>query len=81
MSITGKGTAIGRVHPGEVLREEFMKPMHLSAYTLAKGKHVPVPRANDIVRERRDIRADTAVRLAKFFGTAEQFWLGLAVSV
>ena len=51
--------------------------MKLSAYALARGILVPVPRVNDIVRERRGITADTAVRLARFFGTSEQFWLGL----
>lgn len=51
--------------------------MKMSAYALAKGIRVPVPRVNDIVLEKRGITADTAVRLAKFFGTSEQFWLGL----
>src|SRR5215470_11412399 len=77
MSITRKGTPSWKVHPGEILREEFLKPMKLSAYALAKGIHVPVPRVNDIVLEKRGITADTAVRLAKFFGTSEQFWLAL----
>jgi antitoxin HigA-1 len=77
MSITRKGTPNWRIHPGEILREEFLKPMKLSAYALAKGIHVPAPRVNDIVLEKRGITADTAVRLAKFFGTSEQFWLGL----
>jgi len=65
------------VHPGEILREEFLKPMKISAYELAKQLHVPAPRVNDIVLERRGITADTALRLARFFGTTEQFWLGL----
>ncbi len=77
MSITRTGTAHWRVHPGEILREEFLKPLKLSAYALAKGIRVPAPRVNDIVLERRGITADTAVRLAKFFGTSEQFWLSL----
>ena len=66
-----------KVHPGEILREEFLKPRKLSAYALAKAIHVPAPRVNDIVLEKRGITADTAVRLARFFGTSEQFWLGL----
>ncbi|MCL4524389.1 MAG: HigA family addiction module antitoxin [Acidobacteria bacterium] len=66
-----------RIHPGEVLREEFLKPMKLSAYELANELGVPVPRINDIVLEKRGISADTAVRLAKFFGTSEQFWMNL----
>ena len=77
MSILRTGTPRWKVHPGEVLREEFLKPLKLSAYALAKAVHVPPPRINDIVLEKRGITADTAVRLAKFFGTSEQFWLGL----
>ena len=77
MSIARKGTPNYRVHPGEVLREEFLKPLNLSAYELAKRLRVPPPRVNDIVLERRGISADTAVRLARFFGTTEQFWLNL----
>jgi antitoxin HigA-1 len=77
MTITRTGTPQWKVHPGEILREEFLKPLNLSAYALAKGIRVPPPRVNDIVLEKRGITADTAVRLAKFFGTSEQFWLGL----
>jgi antitoxin HigA-1 len=77
MSIARKGTPGWRVHPGEVLREEFLKPLNLSAYELARRLRVPPPRVNDIVLERRGISADTAVRLARFFGTSEQFWLNL----
>jgi len=65
------------VHPGEILREEFLGPLGLSSYALAKAIHVPAPRVNDIVLEKRGISADTAVRLAKFFGVSEQFWLVL----
>ena len=65
------------IHPGEILREEFLKPMGLSVYELAKQLHVPAPRMNDIVLEKRGITADTAVRLAKLFGTSEQFWMNL----
>ena len=68
------------IHPGEILREEFLKPMELSAYGLAKRLHVPAPRINDIVLEKRGISADTAVRLARFFGTTEQFWMNLQSS-
>ena len=66
-----------RIHPGEILREEFLRPLGISAYELAKRLHVPTPRINDIVLERRGISADTAVRLSRFFGTTEQFWLNL----
>ena len=68
------------IHPGEILREEFLKPMKLSAYELARQLHVPAPRINDIVLEKRGITADTAVRLAKYFGTTEQFWMNLQTS-
>ncbi len=77
MSIVRKGTANWRVHPGEILREEFLKPLDMSVYELAKRLRVPPPRLNDIVLERRGISADTAVRLSRFFGTTEQFWLNL----
>lgn len=77
MTIARKGTPEWRVHPGEILREEFLKPMKLSVYQLAKELHVPAPRLNDVVLQKRGVSADTAIRLAKFFGTSEQFWLGL----
>lgn len=66
-----------RIHPGEILREEFLKPLQMSSYELAKRLRVPVPRINDIVLERRGITADTALRLSRFFGTTDQFWLNL----
>jgi addiction module HigA family antidote len=66
-----------RIHPGEILREEFLKPLGYSAYELAKQIRVPAPRVNDIALEKRGITADTAVRLAKFFGTSKQFWMNL----
>jgi antitoxin HigA-1 len=77
MNIVRKGNANWRVHPEKILREEFLKPMSISAYELAKRLHVPAPRVYDIVLERRGISADTAVRLSRFFGTTEQFWLNL----
>jgi addiction module HigA family antidote len=66
-----------RVHPGEILREEFLKRLGMSSYELAKRLYVPAFRVNDIVLERRGISADTAVRLSRFFGTTEQFLLNL----
>jgi antitoxin HigA-1 len=75
--IVRKGAPQWRVHPGEILREEFLKPLGMTAYALAKQLRVPIPRVNDIVLERRGISADTAVRLSRFFGTTEQFWLNL----
>jgi len=77
MSIFRKGPPSWRVHPGEILREEFLKPLEISSYALAKRLRIPAPRINDIVLERRGISADTAVRLSRFFGTTEQFWLNL----
>jgi antitoxin HigA-1 len=77
MSIARRGTPNWKVHPGEILREEFLKPREISAYALAKRLRVPPPRINDIVLERRGITADTALRLSRFFGTTEQFWLNL----
>src|SRR5258707_12461594 len=68
---------IWKIHPGEILREEFLKPMGMSANELARSIRVPAPRINDIVLERRGITADTAVRLARFFGMSEEFWMNL----
>ena len=65
------------LHPGEVLREEFLKPLSLSPYAVAKACHVPRTRIERIVREEIGITADTALRLAKLFGTSAEFWLGL----
>jgi antitoxin HigA-1 len=68
------------IHPGEVLREEFLAPLGLSAHALAQALRVPAPRVNDIVRERRSVTPDTALRLARHFGTTAQFWLNLQAS-
>jgi len=65
------------IHPGEILREEFLLPMEMSANALAIALQVPAPRINDIVRERRGVTADTALRLSRYFGTSAEFWLGL----
>jgi addiction module HigA family antidote len=65
------------VHPGEVLLEEFLKPMGLSQNRLALDIRVPARRINEIVLGKRRITADTALRLARYFGTSPQFWLGL----
>ena len=65
------------IHPGEVLREEFLLPMGLSAHALAMALQVPAPRINDIVRERRTVTVETALRMAHYFGTSPDFWLGL----
>ncbi len=65
------------VHPGEVLLEEFLVPLGLSQNRLARDINVPPRRINEIVLGKRAITADTAVRLARYFGTTEQFWMGL----
>jgi addiction module HigA family antidote len=65
------------MHPGEVLREEFMLPMALSAYSLAKAIHVPRTRIERIAREEMGITPDTALRLGRYFGVDTQFWLNL----
>ena len=65
------------VHPGEVLREDFLAPLEMSANALAKALNVPAPRINDVVRERRGISADTAMRLARYFGGDARSWLNL----
>ncbi len=65
------------IHPGEVLKEEFLGPMGISAYRLAKATGIPQTRISDIIHERRRVTADTALRFAKFFGTTARFWLGL----
>jgi antitoxin HigA-1 len=65
------------VHPGEVLREDYLKPLSLSANALVKALSVPAPRVNDVVRERSGISADTAMRLARYFGGDARSWLNL----
>ncbi len=65
------------VHPGEVLREDFLRPASLTANALARRLHVPAPRINDIVRQRRGVSADTAMRLARYFGGDAHSWLNL----
>jgi antitoxin HigA-1 len=65
------------IHPGEILREEFLLPMGITAHGLAMALQVPAPRINDIARERRSISADTALRLARYFGVSAEFWMGL----
>ena len=65
------------VHPGEILREDYLKPLDMSPHALSKALHVPPARINDIVLERRGITPDTALRLARFFGGEAQSWLNL----
>jgi addiction module HigA family antidote len=65
------------IHPGEVLKEEFLEAMGISAYRLSKDLNIPQTRTADIIHGRRRITADTALRLSKYFGTSAQFWLNL----
>jgi addiction module HigA family antidote len=65
------------VHPGEILLEEFVRPLRLSQYRIAKATRVPPRRINEIVQGKRSITADTALRLARYFGTTDRFWLNL----
>ena len=74
------GRRLPTVHPGEILRDEFLKPMGLSVYDLANAIKVPRSRANDIVPGRRAITTDTALRLGRYFGTTAAFWINLQAS-
>jgi len=77
MTIKNDKAAGWAVHPGEVLRQEFLVPMGISPYRLSLELNVSAPTVNDIVREKRGITPEMAARLAKYFGTSEQFWLNL----
>ncbi len=70
-------TVMPPVHPGEILLTEFLEPLRVSQYQLAKAVNVPARRINEIVHGHRRISADTALRLARFFGTSERFWMNL----
>ncbi|MBU2603043.1 MAG: HigA family addiction module antidote protein [Actinobacteria bacterium] len=72
-------TTLDLIHPGVILLEEFLEPFGISQYRLAKSISVPPRRINEIVHGKRSITADTALRLARFFGTTERFWLNLQV--
>lgn len=68
------------IHPGEILREEFLSPLGMSANELALALRVPATRINDIVNEKRGITANTALRLARYFGTTPRFWMNMQAS-
>jgi len=68
------------IHPGEILREEFLVPLGLSSHELAMALRVPATRINDIVNEKRGITADTALRLARYFGTTSRLWMNMQAS-
>ena len=73
----GSGRHLPPVHPGEILRDEFLTPMKISVYELANAIKVPRTRTNDIVLGRRAITIDTAIRLGRYFGTSSEFWINL----
>ena len=68
---------LNNIHPGEILKEEFLIPMEISVYRLAKETFIPQTRISEIIKGKRRITADTALRFSKFFGTNAKFWLGL----
>lgn len=75
--IERKGPPAWTIHPGEILREEFLVPLGITAYALAKAIQVPAPRVHDLITEKRGISPDTALRLSRFFSTSEEFWMNL----
>ena len=70
-------TKLSNIHPGEVLNEEFLKPLGITAYRLSKDIGIPQTRTSQIIKGKRRITAGTALRLSKYFGTSTKFWLGL----
>ena len=68
---------LDNIHPGEVLREEFLRPLNITAYRLSKDLGIPQTRISEILKGRRRVSADTAIRLSKYFGNSAKFWLGL----
>ena len=75
--IGGDGDPLGPIHPGEILREEFLAPLALSAYALAMACNVPRTRIERLLREETPVTPDTALRLARYFGGSAEFWLGI----
>ena len=68
------------IHPGEIIKEEYLEPLSMSANALAVALRVPAPRINDVVRQKRGVSIDTALRLARYFNTTAQFWMNLQIS-
>ena len=79
ISEVATGDRLAPVHPGEILRDEFLTPMALSVYALARALKVPRARLNDLVRGRRAVTTDTALRLGRYFGTTPEFWINLQI--
>jgi addiction module HigA family antidote len=78
--LDGEAQPVGPIHPGAILQEEFLEPLGLSAYRLAKAISVPRNRITELTHCERAVTADTALRLARFFGTSPDFWLGLQMA-
>jgi len=68
------------IHPGEIIKEEYLEPLNMSANALAVALRVPAPRINDVIRQKRGVSIDTALRLARYFNTTPQFWMNLQIS-
>ena len=68
------------IHPGEIIKEEYLEPLSMSVNALAIALRVPTPRINDVVRQKRGVSIDTALRLARYFNTTAQFWMNLQIS-
>ena len=68
------------IHPGEIIKEEYLEPLNMSANALAVALRVPAPRINDVIRQKRGVSIDTALRLARYFNTTSQFWMNLQIS-
>jgi len=77
MAYDRRGSAAWAVHPGEILKHEFLKPMNITGYRLAKAINVNSQRVNDIVLKKTGVSADMAIRFGKFFGTSAEFWMNL----
>jgi addiction module HigA family antidote len=77
MAVQRRSERLVAIHPGEYLREDFLKPLQMSANALALALRVPVTRISEIVNERRGITADTALRLGRYFGTSAQYWMNM----
>ncbi len=68
------------IHPGEIIKEEYLEPLNMSVNALAIALRIPAPRINDVVRQKRGVSIDTALRLARYFNTTAQFWMNLQTS-
>ncbi|WP_347887747.1 HigA family addiction module antitoxin [Nitrosomonas europaea] len=78
-SDVAEGGKLHPIHPGEILREEFLMPLKITPHALSLALQIPATRINDIVRERRAITTDTTLRLARYFGNTAEFWMGLQI--